>query len=290
VRLAWLMAVTLAANAAAGVAEDSRTAATADAVLLAYRPAEGREAKYIVRLEGEVKQHDRTTPLKAAFLFVARIVETDDDDGTVGQRVLFGPGRVRLGGRRLPWSLGGRAYRVVRDRSGRIVEVPSLGPSPSQAQGDFAAVFHDLIFASIFPDEAVRVGDEWTRELHDEAIIFEPDPAELEDRTVTGRYQGRLADIQELTGARAAVVESASEVRVVSRAAEVTAKWTATVTVDPTDGWPVCAEGVVESLRIQPAGGVALEFENLTIRITPYVPENAEPDDPSRDEEEEAWE
>ncbi len=280
------LALALATIAIAASGQDAADDRAEEAVDLAYHPAEGREGRYLVRLEGVVVQQEREMALEGSLVFAARIVETDNEAETVTQRVLFGPGRVRLADRRLGWSLAGRSYTVIRGRSGRIVEVRTRAPAPDENRGDFAAVFHDLVFSTIFAPGPVEVGERWECDLDEEAVVFEPDPAEMEDRTVKGSYAGVLAEVRDVAGARTAVVEGASEVTVVSRAAEVEARWTARVTVDAADGWPVQATGVIESLRIQPAGGVSLLFRDLKVVIEPYVPAAGGPAEAGPAEEE----
>lgn len=209
--------------------------------------------------------------LRAEYVLNVRIEAVDEDQATRTQRVLFGPGEVRLGGRRLRWTFEGQAYRLQRDQYGRPVQVLTAAAAPASGTGDFAATFHDLALGTYFAEQGVAEGAEWLYRLADEPPVFEPAALELEDRSVRAYYTGKLSSLRVVAGTPIARIASVLKSDATSRAGTVHTESAMEVEVDCPDGWLLRGEGKF-SVTITPIEGAVLSFEDMGFAIAPHVP------------------
>jgi len=251
-----------------------------EGVALRYAPAADRTDQYKIRLDGTVRiGRSAKMPVEAEYYLSLRVESVDAEAATRTIRTLFGPGRVALNDKLLPWTLEGKAYATVRDSSGRVADVRSHAPVPDPRSGDFAALFHDLGFGTIMPPDPVHVGDTWDVDITEEPLIFEPTAEEKKDREVEGRFSARLADWRTVADLPVADVEFRNSLKASSAAGAVTSRCEMKTTLDGTDGWLLKAEGKF-SMVIQPADGERTLFEDVTV-ITERViePPKAEGND-----------
>jgi hypothetical protein len=263
------------AVAARGLGEET------DSYPLTYHPTLERKSEYVVQIDGKVRVGDREpVRLLASYLLRVEILKDDAGNGTVSQRVMFGPGRMELGSRRHALRITGVDYAVDRDRTGKGTYVSRRIPALASANEYLAVAFHDIAFCPVFPTSAVAVEEEWKSEVDQEPVLFDDESSRQDERSYRGFYTMQLTAIRDIAGVRLADLSVRSETKSKSPSGEAEATNRLTLTVDAADGWLIQAEGCVEQLDLRPAQGPALHFENVNVSLRPYIPERDSKQEP----------
>jgi hypothetical protein len=209
--------------------------------------------------------------LHAEYVMNCRVESVGPEEGEVTVRTLFGPGTVKLGTYSLPWKLKDEAYVAVRNADGRLVRVKSAAPAPAAQTGDFAVVFHDVGFGTLFPREEVGKGDEWRIDLENEPPVFQPEPDELRNRAIRGDYRGAVKAIEMIAGEPAVTVHGRLNMVVTSDAGTVSSRATTDVVLDAKDGWPLRATGRI-TVYMEAPGGAKTWFDDIEVKVRIQVP------------------